>query len=222
MEEKKEIFDSAEETLNLLIDLKKNYKNNVLGPSLINIFESVSKFNEENKNFITNLYKPYDSIYDDVLSSFENPNCSCRKRFSDFIEENADISKNAFFSLLSFLNEKEADKILKLLQSFYDHFKLLSDQEALKQVEEEQIRLTKDAEVTDNAVNITSRATKNNPLQDERSKENPKDYFGRAYVIDKDQVSYFDFLKRIKLDGAVYNGITSVPHGTSQMMLFFY
>jgi hypothetical protein len=222
MEEKKEIFDLAEKTLNGLISLKSKFKNNVLGPSLINIFESVSKFNEENKNFIANLYQPYESIYDDVLSSFENPNCSCRKRVSDFIEENTDMSKNVFFSLLSFLNEKEADKILKLLQSFYDHFKLLSEKEALNKVEKEEAAPTREVEVTDATVNTASSAAKNSPLQNEQYKENPKDYFGRAFIIEKDQVSYFNFLKRIKLDGAVYNGITSVPHGTSQMMLFFY
>ena len=241
MEEKTELFNSAEETLNALIDLKTNYKPNVLGPSLINIFETVSKFNEENKNYISNLYKPHESIYADVISSFENPNCTCRKRFSNFIDENVDVSKNVFFSLLSFLSDKEGEKVLKTLKSFYDHFKLLSENETKKASEPKEVEIVsvgaKGSLEPENTVTSSTEVKSENVILTEGGKEvtiekevtetnttaiQQESYMGKSFIINKTVEEYSKFFENLVKVNAQYNGMSVIPYNLNQMMVLFY
>jgi hypothetical protein len=228
MEEKKEIFENADETFKSLVDLKSNFERPVLGPSLINIFESVSKFNEENKNFITNLYKPHESVYEDVISSFENPNCTCRKRFIDFIENNIEISKNVFFSLLAFLSKKDCETILDRLKSFYKHYKTLSEEQNAKKTEEKNSDLGtaggSEAGTEQLAYKVSQEnveAKKGATAQNNNSVE-ASSYIGRSFIIEKTQEAYASFFETLLKDKIQYNGISVMPYNLNQMMIVFY
>ena len=234
MEEKKQTFELAEQILNNLINLKQDYKGNILGSSLINIFDSVSKFNEINKNFIANMYKPYESIYDDVLSSFENPNCTCRKRFSSFIEENEEVSKNVFFSLLGFLNQKDGERIVKTLQSFYDHFKILSEEKNSKPLKEQDANsgaTEKDKGDASPAPGAgeqslllpqNSLKTKKQEAVDSYHFSEGTSYIGKSFFIEKTQEAYSYFFENLSKNKAQYNGLSVIPHNLNQMMILFY
>jgi hypothetical protein len=208
MEELDKIINESKSILEKMIDLK--IKNNAIGASLINIFESVSKFNDDNKNFIIGLFKEHEAVYEDVISSFENPDCSCRKRFMDFLKQNPEVSKNAFVSLLSFLNEKDREKIARTLKNFYEHYEATSKEEQ-KQAEAESPAIINQTAKTNEVLSVV----KVNP-------ELEKNYAGKSFLIEKNQEAYSRFFEELKASGVQYNGMSVVSYNLSHMMVLFY
>jgi len=230
METREEAISSVENSLNGLIGLSQIIpKNRPLGASLLNVFEAVCKYNEANKAFILNFFKSHESIHADVASALENPDCSCRKRFSDFLESNPEVSKNAFFGLYSFLSDVEAGSISKLLNNLYIHFKGLGEKkdssEDQQKVNEKQSSENKTEEAADfsssiNTVAITEKIS--SPVNSDSNNIKIVSYIGKSFIIEKTQDAYESFFEDLLKNKIQYNGLSVLPYNLTQMMIVFY
>jgi hypothetical protein len=230
MKTKEEIINSVTDSLNGLAALNGKIKNNPLGASLLNLFESVCRYNENNKQFILNFFKNHETIYDDAASAFENPNCSCRKRFADFLETNPEISKNAFFGLLSILSEGEAESISRTLNSFYNHYKTLSEKDDSSKVESAVSTASSDEAAQNqeqtNANPNTDLNTTSEKLIHVKNLEAETvqsiSYIGKSFIIEKTQEAYANFFESLLESKVQYNGLSVIPYSLTHMMVVFY
>lgn len=229
MEIKEETISSVESSLNGLISLSGKLPNNPLGASLLNVFESICKYNEVNKAFILNFFQSHQTISADVASAFENPDCSCRKRFSDFLESNPEVSRNAFFGLFSLLSEKEAESVSKTLKGFYDHFKALSEEKNSPKNEEavDAAQSSENKTESNNDSNVganTNTTTEKNSSAVDLKTNNTESvsYIGKSFIIEKTQEAYAVFFEDLLKNKIQYNGISVMPYNLNQMMIVFY
>ena len=231
MEIKEEIISSVENSLNGLISLNGKIPNNPLGASLLNVFESACKFNEVNKAFVLNFFKSHEDVYADAASAFENPDCSCRKRFSNFLESNPEVSKNVFFGLFSLLSENEATSISKTLSSFYDHFKTLSEEKNstkneetvdTPQSSENKIESNNDSNVITNTNTNTTTEKISSTVDLKPNSIEPVSFIGKSFIIEKTQEAYASFFEALLKNKAQYNGLSVIPYNLNQMMVVFY
>ena len=184
-----------------LKNLSTTMKNKPLGSALLNLFDHMSNFNKKNKEFVLNFFKQYESIYADVASSFENPDCSCRKRFSEYMENNPDTSENLFLNLLASLDQVEIEEVIGILRKHVDHFNTLNNKVADKKPngEIEKETVAKDKEYS-TAVRLA----------------------GKSFIIGNKAEDYSLFFANLVKNNAQYKGLSIAQYDENNIMVVFY
>lgn len=201
IEENNQSLDLARGYLQDLKSLSGRIKSKPLGSALLNLFEILSNFNEKNKEFVLNFFKEYESIYEDAASAFENPDCSCRRRFSEYMENNPDISENVFSSLLLFLDKAEVEQVVSILKRHVDHFTTLSKDESSQNPEQ---KIEKEIAPKDGGPSTVTFLA------------------GKSFIIGKEPEDYSLFFKNLVKNRAKYNGLSIAEYDRNNIIVAFY
>jgi hypothetical protein len=94
---KQSIINSLKEEGNPSLVAKNSF---ILKTSLYQTFSKIVSISENAKEEIISAFQVFPSIYNDLISSIYNPNCSCRSKVTNFIQENLEFTIQTFNSIL--------------------------------------------------------------------------------------------------------------------------
>jgi hypothetical protein len=90
------------------------------GESLFNILNYLVETSESIKNLTILNFEKIPEIYADVVSSINNPNCSCRNRVYSYFSSNFDACKNLFLDLFenNIISENDLETVKEMVESY--------------------------------------------------------------------------------------------------------
>lgn len=90
------------------------------GESLFNILNYLVETSESIKNLVILNFEKMPEIYADVVSSINNPNCSCRNRVYSYFSLNFDACKNLFLEIFqnNIISENDLETIKEMVESY--------------------------------------------------------------------------------------------------------
>jgi hypothetical protein len=108
-----ELITNFESKINLLKDLETNsesYRISIIEirTFLFGLFEELTSQSEEIKQLIFKSFEDTPEIYADIVSASDSPNCACRGRVANFLQENPEMSLNIFKTILNQYPQDEA------------------------------------------------------------------------------------------------------------------
>lgn len=205
---------------------EENIKNNRFAPSMIvNAYGDFGK-NEALKQKIINEHEKFTEIFADVVSSIENPNCSCRGRFASFIAENQEKTIAAYKSIINLIDEDSKSTLKEVLDrqnNFYKNYKE-------NQEKQQSTVQTFSAPLSDfKNVNV-SKNNQDSAQLNEKSFEKPKVLSspfpvyleGNVIEIEDSAVAYGELIKGLRESGEHYRGINLLQKPNNKIWVYFY
>jgi hypothetical protein len=188
---------SIEESINTIDSLEQDSfertrHSTIIKSGLFLIFESLVNLSEDAKKDTVRSFEEHPTIYADIVSSIDNPNCSCRGRVIKFIEENPQVFLNIIKNLL--------EKYPLETSSFEDISNRI----------EHYISLLKD-----NNVNTVTEDKSNTEIA------NPQNSLMGHVITVQSNTDYFNLIKSLNSKNMIYNGI-SVVNNNGAIDLYFY
>lgn len=97
-----------------------NTKVYLRGESLFNVLNYLVETSESIKNLVILNFEKIPEIYADIVSSINNPNCSCRNRVYSYFSSNFDACKNLFLEIFenNIISENELETIKEMVESY--------------------------------------------------------------------------------------------------------
>ena len=195
---------------------EENIENSRMGPSMIvNAYWDMSQNSENVKKRIIDEHEKYTSVYADVVSSLENPNCSCRGRFASFIMENKDSALESYNKIINSLSNEESKKLKEVIEkqeAMFGHFQI--DLKNKKQGKE------KDENVKNTANQNIFKAN----LDEEYKYSNnfPAYLEGNVIEIEDTAESYGNLIKDLRRGGEFYKGLNLISKPGNKLWVYFY
>ena len=157
-----ELKNKAVEDLLQFFETEENKSNPRMTPSMIvNAYWDLSKISEKIKKKIIDDHEKYSKIYADVVSSLDNPNCSCRGRVAGFILDNRDEAIETYKGIIHSLTDEESENLKTIIEkqhTMFLHFKMdLEKEKKNKLTENNSVNLTE----TDNESEVDSNIRNN-------------------------------------------------------------
>jgi hypothetical protein len=92
----------------------------IRGESLFNVFIYLVETSESIKNLVVLDFEKIPEIYADIVSSINNPNCSCRNRVHSYFSSNFDACKNLFLELFqnNIISENDLETVKEMVESY--------------------------------------------------------------------------------------------------------
>lgn len=190
---------------------EENIENGRMGPSMIvNAYWDISQNSENVKKRIIDEHEKYTSVYADVVSSLENPNCSCRGRFASFITDNKDSALESYNKIVNSLSKEESEKLKEVIEkqeAMFNHFQI--DLKNKKQEKEKGVK------------NTTNPSTS----LDEEYKDGsnfPAYLEGNVIEIEDTAESYGNLIKDLRRGGEFYKGLNLISKPGNKLWVYFY
>ena len=97
-----------------------NTKVYLRGESLFNVLNYLVETSESIKNLVILNFEKMPEIYADIVSSINNPNCSCRNRVYSYFSSNFDACKNLFLEIFenNIISENDLETIKEMVESY--------------------------------------------------------------------------------------------------------
>ena len=97
-----------------------NTKVYLRGESLFNVLNYLVETSESIKNLVILNFEKIPEIYADIVSSINNPNCSCRNRVYSYFSSNFDACKNLFLEIFenNIISENDLETIKEMVESY--------------------------------------------------------------------------------------------------------
>ena len=90
------------------------------GESLFNILNYLVETSESIKNLVISNFEKMPEVYADIVSSINNPNCSCRNRVYSYFSSNFDSCKNLFLEIFenNIISENDLETVKEMVESY--------------------------------------------------------------------------------------------------------
>jgi uncharacterized protein YutE (UPF0331/DUF86 family) len=97
-----------------------NIKTYLKGESLFNVLNYLVETSESIKNLVISNFEKMPEVYADIVSSIDNPNCSCRNRVHSYFSSNFDPCKNLFLELFqnNIISENDLETVKEMVESY--------------------------------------------------------------------------------------------------------
>lgn len=97
-----------------------NTKEYIKGDSLLKILVYLVEISDPVKNLVILNFEKVPEIYADVVSSINNPNCSCRNRVYSYFSSNFETCKKVFLEILqnNQILENDLEAIKEMVESY--------------------------------------------------------------------------------------------------------
>ena len=212
-----ELKNKAVEDLLYFFETEQNKSNPRMAPSMIvNAYWDLSKTSEKIKKKIIDDHEKYSKIYADVVSSLDNPNCSCRGRFAGFILENKDEAIETYKGIIYSLTDEESENLKTVIEkqhTMFLHFK----------IDLEKNKKNDSTDSVNNAVNVLEADNKNELNDDIRNNENFSYYLeGNVIEIEDTAEAYGNLIKNLRHGGEFYKGINIIQKPNNKMWVYLY
>jgi hypothetical protein len=209
---KNESFEKIKNTFNLITDYSEKTKNRIEGSFLFALFD-LYKDDAQIKAKVASLFEGDQEVYADVVSSQENPNCSCRGRFASFITRNFHKCYAYFEELFKtdLIDDEKAEKMASTVINSWSVF-LVKEKERLQNNLE---ALPSDATSEDGSKNVEL-PDNVKTVEATRSLGN---IAGTIFTIENNEKNYKAFVENIKTSS--FTGMSIVEHG-NRLKIFVY
>jgi hypothetical protein len=153
---------------------------------------------------VASLFEKEESVYADVVSSQENPNCSCRGRFTGFINNNFDKCFGYFEELFAsdLVDDEKALAMATKSKEMWDTFLIA-----------EKTRIQNEL----SAVSVDGLQVENSDTLSEALPAT--DAGGKIFTIENSESNYMNFVKN--LNSLSYRGISVVEQG-NKLKIYVY
>jgi hypothetical protein len=213
-----EAKNAAIQAIDLYFNPNENKGLAKFGPSMIvNAYFDLGKNKEIRKNIINN-YEQKHEIFADVVSSMDNPNCSCRGRFGTYIENNVEESVSLYKEVINKLDENSLNILKSVIEKQNAAFEKLQSDDV--KPEEKTNTLTKTFTTPADKILSPDENLKKDQINQEQVF--PVYLEGNVIEIRDTPEAYGNLIKSMRANGEFYKGLNIVPKPNGKIWVYFY